>query len=149
MSKSLVFLIGVRESSFLYIFFFNDTLFAPLNFYSDFYCLITGLICAWVLWITDIILMDKKDRIMLIIGQLNKHARIQEVSSEWVQLWRFFCFVFSLMRGGRIQIPLLTGASETPFKWCFAGGPMMAQHWMLDWYPPPPYPPPPSWSAHE
>ena len=44
----------------------------------------------------------------------------------------FFCFFFSLMRGGRIQIPLLAGhqwpASETPFKWRFAGGPMMAQH---------------------
>ena len=45
---------------------------------------------------------------------------------------------FSLMRGGRIQIPLLTGhqrpASETPFKWRFAGGPMIAQHGMLAWY---------------
>ena len=44
------------------------------------------------------------------------------------------------MEGGgyRIQIPLLAGhqrpASETPFKWRFAGGPMMAQYWMLDWY---------------
>ena len=40
--------------------------------------------------------------------------------------------VFSLMRGGRIQIPLLAGhqrtASEMPFKWSFAGGLMMAQH---------------------
>ena len=39
---------------------------------------------------------------------------------------------FSLMRGGRIQIPLLAGhqhpASETPFKWRFACGLMMAQH---------------------
>ena len=84
---------------FLYIFFFNDTLFAPLNFYSDFYSLITGLICAWVLWITDIILMDKKDIIMPIIGQLNKHARIQEVESEGVQLWRFFCFLFLVWWG--------------------------------------------------
>ena len=37
--------------------------------------------------------------------------------------------------GGRIQIPLLAGhqrpTSETPFKWRFAGGPMLAQHWML------------------
>ena len=44
-------------------------------------------------------------------------------------------FFFSLMSGGRIQKPLLAGhkrpASETPFKWCFAGGPMMARHWML------------------
>ena len=34
--------------------------------------------------------------------------------------------------GGRIQIPLLAGhqwpASDTPFKWRFAGGPMAAQH---------------------
>ena len=40
-------------------------------------------------------------------------------------------FFFSLIRG-RIQKPLLAGhqrsASETPFKWRFAGGPMMAQH---------------------
>ena len=48
----------------------------------------------------------------------------------------YFCFLFFffffLMRGGRIQIPLLAGhqrpASETPFKWRFAGGPMVAQH---------------------
>ena len=43
-----------------------------------------------------------------------------------------FVLFFSLMRGGRIQIPLLVGhqrpASETPFKWRFAGGPMMVQH---------------------
>ena len=73
--------------------------------------------------------MDKR----LIIGQLNKHARIQEVLSEGFNFDGFFSlFVFSLMRGGRIQIPLLTAhqwpASETPFKWRFAGGPMMAQH---------------------
>ena len=34
-----------------------------------------------------------------------------------------------------IQIPLKSGhhwpASKTPFKWCFTGVPMMAQHWML------------------
>ena len=39
------------------------------------------------------------------------------------------------MGRGRIQIPLLAGhqrpASETPFKLRFAGGPMVAQHWML------------------
>ena len=43
----------------------------------------------------------------------------------------FFPF-FSLMRGGGIQIPLLAGhqrpAREPPFKWRFAGGPMIAQH---------------------
>ena len=41
-------------------------------------------------------------------------------------------FFFSLMRGGRIQIPLLAGhrrlASETPFQWRFAGRQMLAQH---------------------
>ena len=42
----------------------------------------------------------------------------------------FFYFFFILMRVEGIQ--LLVGhqrpASETPFKWRFAGGPMMAQH---------------------
>ena len=48
----------------------------------------------------------------------------------------FVClfFFFSLMKGGRIQIPLLAShqrpANETPFKWRFAGGPMMAQYGM-------------------
>ena len=52
----------------------------------------------------------------------------------------FFLFIFFFswcQRGGRIQIPLKAGhhqhASETPFKWCFVGVPMMAQHWMLSW----------------
>ena len=44
----------------------------------------------------------------------------------------FFFFFFVLLRGGRTQVPLLVGhqrpASETPFKWRFAGGQMMAQH---------------------
>ena len=48
-----------------------------------------------------------------------------------------FVLFSSLMRGGMIQIPLLAGhqrtASETPFKWRFAGGPMIAQHGMLAW----------------
>ena len=39
---------------------------------------------------------------------------------------------FILKRGGRIHILQLAGsqrpASETPFKWRFAGGPMKAQH---------------------
>ena len=43
-----------------------------------------------------------------------------------------FFFFFILMSGGRIEILLLAGhrrpASETPFKWRFAGVPMMAQH---------------------
>ena len=38
----------------------------------------------------------------------------------------------SLMRGGRINKPVLAGhhrsAIETPFKWCFTGVPMMAHH---------------------
>ena len=42
-----------------------------------------------------------------------------------------FSFFFFLMRGKKIQITLKAGhhrpASETPFKWRFAGGPMMAQ----------------------
>ena len=42
-----------------------------------------------------------------------------------------FFFLF-LIRGKRIQIALKAGhhgpASETPFKWRFAGGPMLAQH---------------------
>ena len=46
-----------------------------------------------------------------------------------------FFYFFSLMRGGRIQIPLLAGhqqpASKRPFKWRFAGGQIMAHHGML------------------
>ena len=34
-------------------------------------------------------------------------------------------FKFSLMRGGKIQVPLLAD-SETSFKWCFAGVVIMA-----------------------
>ena len=64
-----------------------------------------------------------------------KHARIQKVLSEGVQLRQrfnfYFIFIFILIKGGRIQIPLLAGhqrsASETPFKWRFTGGLMMAQ----------------------
>ena len=41
------------------------------------------------------------------------------------------------MTGERIQIPPKVGhhqsASEAPFKWCFGGGSMMAEHWMLAW----------------
>ena len=75
---------------------------------------------------------------------LSKHARIQKVLSEGVQLRQRFFFFFgggggglSLRRGGGIPIPLLAGhhrhASETPLKWRFAGVPMMAQHWMVAW----------------
>ena len=42
------------------------------------------------------------------------------------------CDVFLVDGGGRIQIPLKAGhhrlASETPFKWRFAGVLVMAQH---------------------
>ena len=42
---------------------------------------------------------------------------------------------YKFMRGGMIQIALKAGhhwpTSETPFKWRFAGGPMMALHWVL------------------
>ena len=45
----------------------------------------------------------------------------------------FFWGGGGLMRGYRIQIPLKAGhhrpTSETPFKWHFAGGSMMAQNW--------------------
>ena len=33
-----------------------------------------------------------------------------------------------------ISCPSTAWARRTPFKWRFAGGPMMAQHWMLDWW---------------
>ena len=44
----------------------------------------------------------------------------------------FFVFFFNLMGGGMIQIQRLAGyhrpASKTPFKWRFAGVPIMAQY---------------------
>ena len=45
----------------------------------------------------------------------------------------FFIILFLVDKGRvRIQIPLLAGhqwpASETPFKWRFSGGPMVAKH---------------------
>ena len=47
-------------------------------------------------------------------------------------------FFFSLVRWGRIRIPLFAGhhrpARETPFKWRFAGVLMMSLQWMLAWY---------------
>ena len=42
-----------------------------------------------------------------------------------------FLLLFSLMSGGRIKVPLLADhqpVSKTPFKWRFAGVPMMALH---------------------
>ena len=64
--------------------------------------------------------------------QVPRHVRIQKVLSEGVQLLSVFFVFFSLMRGGRIKIPCLVGhhlpVSETPFKWRFAGRPIMAKH---------------------
>ena len=62
------------------------------------------------------------------------HVRIPKVLPEGIQLWRFFFVCFFFMRGEKIQIALKEGhqsASETPFKWRFAGRPMMTKHWML------------------
>ena len=53
---------------------------------------------------------------------------------KFCQRWSNFenVFFFSLMRGEMIQIALKRGhhrpARETPLKWRFAGGPMMALH---------------------
>ena len=57
------------------------------------------------------------------------HARIQKICQRGSNFDNFF---FSLMRGGRIKIPLLAGNHqppiETPFKWHFSGVPMIALH---------------------
>ena len=65
------------------------------------------------------------------------HAQVQKVLSEGVSTLMFVFFVFFLFfffkfeETRLIQIPLLAchhrSASKTPFKWCFAGVPMMAQ----------------------
>ena len=64
---------------------------------------------------------------------LNKHARIQKILSEGSNFDNVF--FFQMMRGGRIEKTLSAGhhqpASETPFKWRFAGVLMMAQHRIL------------------
>ena len=65
----------------------------------------------------------------------DKHARIQKIMSEGVQLF----FFFKLIRGEVIRIPLKAGVIIGPlakrhFKWLFVGGPMMARHVMLVWY---------------
>ena len=71
---------------------------------------------------------------LFLLGHYSMNVQIQKVLSEG---FNFDGFFFSLMRGGRIQIPLLAGhqrpASEMPFNWRFAGGPMIAQHRMLAW----------------
>ena len=59
--------------------------------------------------------------------------------SEWVHLWQQFlyCFRWWGEKGKIIKLSLKAGhqwpASETPFKWRFAGGWMMADYWMLAW----------------
>ena len=51
--------------------------------------------------------------------------------------FEFFFFSFVLVDEG-IQVLIKAGhhwlASETPFKWCFAGVPKMAQYCMLAWH---------------
>ena len=42
----------------------------------------------------------------------------------------FFFFVLFLVEDTAIHGPS-SAASETPLQWCFACGPIMAQHWML------------------
>ena len=68
------------------------------------------------------------------------YARIQKILARGgptlTSFFLYFYFII-LMRGKRIQIALNAGhhlpASETPFKWLSAGGPMIAQHIMLTW----------------
>ena len=59
------------------------------------------------------------------------HARIQKELPEGVQLC-ITVFFYQGREKKRIQIVLKVGhhqpASETPFKWLFAGRPMTAQH---------------------
>ena len=53
-------------------------------------------------------------------------------SRKFCQRGSNYDFFLSLTGGGRINVSLLAShhrpASETPFKWRFAGVPMMAQH---------------------
>ena len=61
------------------------------------------------------------------------HARIQKVLLQGVN--NSDSFVGFFVGGERIQIPLKVGhhrsASKTPFKWHFADGPIVAQHWLI------------------
>ena len=64
------------------------------------------------------------------------HAWIQKLKVRTMKTVFFAVFFsgvfFSVNEGKRIQIRTKVGhhrpASETPFKWCFAGRPMMTQH---------------------
>ena len=63
------------------------------------------------------------------------HARIQEVLSEGSNFHIFFLFLVDKGRedpNTTISGPTSDG-SETPFKWRFAGVPMMVHYWMLAW----------------
>ena len=94
---------------------------------------------AWISW------TDQKLNLLLIFTFYHKYLkyrnhlefrkqkqRIQKVLSEGVQLWqRFFFFFFGWW--GQDKRGHHRHASETPFKWRFAGVPMMVQHWMLAW----------------
>ena len=63
--------------------------------------------------------------------------RCMRGSRKFCQRGSNFFFFFFLIRGKRIQIALKVGhhwpASETPFKWRFAGELMMVHHRMLAW----------------
>ena len=99
---------------YCYLEIYTATLKIP-NWQSDIYSTNMGVY----------ILQNERDNLY------NKHARIQKVLSEGVQSLTFFL----VDEGRRIQIPLQVGhhwpASETPFKWRFAGVPMMTEHLML------------------
>ena len=63
----------------------------------------------------------------------NPHDTCADPDSSTLTMLFFVLFLLFLFdEGGKIQIPLLAGhqqpTSEMPFKWCFAGGQMMAQH---------------------
>ena len=71
------------------------------------------------------ILTDTEGRLIREISCAEPESFVRGVPT----LTFFFVFI-SLKSEGTIQIPLLAGhqrpASETPFKWRFAGGPTMA-----------------------
>ena len=66
--------------------------------------------------------------IELLHGKTNNSAKIiQESFVRGVQIWQRFLF-----DEGR-ENPNTTTSGPSSFKWRFAGGPMVAQHWMLAW----------------
>ena len=58
------------------------------------------------------------------------HVRILKVSLEGVGHDNVFIF---LVEKRRVECHYKGAASETPFKWRFAGVPTMTRHWMLVW----------------